>query len=448
VRVIHAYRFALAPTPEQERGLYSHAGAARFAWNWGLTRCKENYEREGKWLNSFQMHKLWNEVKKADQELSWWSENSKCAYQEAFADLHRSLLRFALSRKGMRRGAKQGFPSFKKLGRCRPAFRLTPGRPGTIRCSGSSVTLPRLGVIKTHESTRKLARRLESGSARVLNAAVSYDGRRWYVSLTCEVDRDDRRASNPDSVVGVDLGIKHLAVLSTGELIDNPRHLNTAQRKLRKLARRSARRVGPYDVSAQSARVPSKRWKKAKEQLSLAHAKVANLRRDAIHKVTSRLVAHHGTIVIESLNVAGMVRNRKLARHVSDAAFGEIRRQLAYKTTWRGSRLLLADRWFPSSKTCSGCSAVKTKLLLSERTYVCAKCGLTLDRDQNAARNLAALAAKIDVAASGAETLNGRGADRKTLLAGLVAVKRQPGTASAGQTGTALPQGRAAANPP
>ena len=117
---------------------------------------------------------------------------------------------------------------------------------------------------------------------------------------------------------------------------------------------------------------------------------MANLRKDGLHKLTTRLAATYGAVVVEDLNVAGMVRNRRLARSISDAGFGEIRRQLAYKTTWRGGQLFVADRWYPSSKTCSGCGAVKTKLALSERTYTCA-CGLVLDRDVNAARNLASL---------------------------------------------------------
>jgi putative transposase len=143
--------------------------------------------------------------------------------------------------------------------------------------------------------------------------------------------------------------------------------------------------------------------------------------------------------VVEDLHVAGMLANRRLARHIADAGFGELRRQLGYKTVWNGGRLVVADRWYPSSKTCSGCGTVKTKLALSERTYTCEVCGLVLDRDLNAARNLAALAAKTTTAGSG--PVAGRGADHKTRPGAQVAVKRQPGTAPAGKTGTVPPQG-------
>jgi putative transposase len=157
----------------------------------------------------------------------------------------------------------------------------------------------------------------------------------------------------------------------------------------------------------------SNRWRKANTARNRVHHRVTNLRGDAIHKLTTALAREYGSIVVEDLNVAGMVKNRKLARAISDAGFGEIRRQLTYKTNWNGGTLILAGRWFPSSKTCSGCGVVKTKLHLSERTYVCTTCGLVLDRDENAARNLASLVKRV-VAGSGPETQNGRGADRKT----------------------------------
>ncbi|GIE99317.1 RNA-guided endonuclease TnpB family protein [Paractinoplanes rishiriensis] len=175
-------------------------------------------------------------------------------------------------------------------------------------------------------------------------------------------------------------------------------------------------------------------------RLGRAHARVANLRRDGLHKLTTRLTREYGTVVVEDLNVTGMLANRTLARHVADAGFAEIRRQLTYKTGWNGGRLLVADRWYPSSKTCSGCGAVKTKLALSEREYTCEVCALVSDRDHNAALNLVALAAEYATAGSG--PVAARGADQKTRARGQVAVKREPGTTPVGQTGTVPPQGR------
>jgi putative transposase len=231
------------------------------------------------------------------------------------------------------------------------------------------------------------------------------------VSFTCEVERTDRTPSRADTVIGVDLGLKHLAVFSDGRpTAENPRHYDTARRKLGRLSRTVARRLGPDRRTGQQ---PSKRWQRADAARNRVHYRTANLRRDALHKLTTSLAREYGTIVVEDLNVSGMLKNRRLARVVADAGFGEIRRQLAYKTRWNGGTLEVADRWFPSSKTCSGCQAVTPKLPLRIRMYVCEHCGLVLDRDENAALNLAALV-KRHVAGSGPETENGRGADRKT----------------------------------
>jgi transposase len=224
VKVHQAYRFALDPSPAQERALRSHAGAARFAWNWGLARCKERYEAEGKWYSAVDLHKLCNAEKKADPALAWWRENSKCAYQEAFRDLDRALRNFTASRKGDRKGRRLGFPRFKKRGRCKEAFRFS----GVLRCCGATVTLPRLGTVRTHESTRKLARRLERGTARILSATVSRTAQRWFVSFTVEVERAVPRChARPGSAIGIDLGVKTLltGVDETGTVVtvDGPK---------------------------------------------------------------------------------------------------------------------------------------------------------------------------------------------------------------------------------
>lgn len=379
------------------------------------------------------LRRAWNAAK---QDVApWWAECSKEAYNTGLDALSRALKNWSDSRSGKRAGRPVGFPRFKSRRRTVPSVRFTTG---TIRVEPDRmhVALPRLGRLKLHESARKLARRLDNGTARIMSAAVRRDGGRWHVSFCVEVERADRRPRRAGSVVGVDIGVKHLAVLSTGELVPNPRHLGNAQRRLRQLGRAAARKTGPDRRTGQR---PSSRWQRAAARLGRAHVQVANLRRDGLHKLTTRLASTYGTVVVEDLNVTGMLRNRRLAQHIADAGFAEIRRQLAYKTSWNGGRLLVADRWYPSSKTCSGCGAVKTKLALSEREYQCEACGLVLDRDHNASLNLAALATEYDTAGSG--PVAGRGADRKTPLAGRVAAKRQPGTAKAGKTGTVPSQG-------
>jgi IS605 OrfB family transposase len=196
------------------------------------------------------------------------------------------------------------------------------------------------------------------------------------------------------------------AVLSTGECVPNPRHLGRSLARLRSAGRTLSRRAGP---NRDTRTPPSKRWERARAEVSRLHARVANQRRDGLHKLTTHLAGTYGTVVVEDLHVAGMLRNRPLARHLADAGFGEIRRQLGYKICWNGGSLIVADRWFASSKTCSACQTVKHKLSLAVRICVCDACGLTLDRDLNAAINL-----KYYVARSGWETVNGRGADQRT----------------------------------
>jgi putative transposase len=448
VKTIQAYRFALDLTPAQERSVLAHAGAARVAHNWALARVKAVLDQRAaersygvaddqltpavSWSLPA-LRKAWNTAK--PQVAPWWPEVSKEAFNTGLDALARGLKNWADSRSGKRAGRPVGFPRFKSRRRTTPSVRFTTGAI-RVEADRKHVVLPRLGRLKLHESARKLARRVEAGTARITSATVRRDGRRWHVAFTVEVERVDRAPARPDSTVGVDVGIKYLAVLSTGELVDNPRHLAAAQNRLRVLGRALSRKVGP-DRRAGSR--PSKRWQRAAARLGRAHVRVGNLRRDGLHKLTTRLAAEHGTVVVEDLNVAGMLTNTRLARHIADAGFAEIRRQLAYKTTWNSGRLVVADRWYPSSKTCSGCGAVKTKLALSEREYGCEACGLVLGRDLNAARNLAALAARYDTAGSG--PVVGRGADQKTHLGGQAALKRQPGTASAGKTGTVPPQG-------
>ncbi|MEU9828878.1 IS607 family element RNA-guided endonuclease TnpB [Micromonospora chersina] len=435
MRTIQAYRFALDVTPSQERMLLASAGAARVAHNWALTRVKavmnqraaeRSYGIPDVELTSAigwtlpALRKAWNAAK-ADVA-PWWPQVSKEAFNTGLDALARGLKNWSDSRTGGRAGRPVGFPRFKSRRRTTPSVRFTTGAI-RVEPDRKHVILPRLGRLKTHESTRKLARRLEAGSARILSATVRKCGGRWHVAFCVEVDRVERTPARPQAVVGVDVGVRCLAVLSTGGVEPNPRHLDHAMRRLRKLARRMSRRVGPDRSSGQR---PSNRWESTRLQLMRANARVANLRRDGLHKLTTRIASEYGTVVVEDLNVAGMLRNRRLARHIADAGFGELRRQLEYKTAWNGGRLLVADRWYPSSKRCSACGTVKAKLSLSERTYNCTCCGLELDRDRNAARNLAALAREVDTAGSG--PVAGRGADCKTRPSGQVAEKRQPGT--------------------
>jgi putative transposase len=414
--VTQAYRFALDPTPRQQRTLASHAGAARLAYNWGLYLVQERLEQrragedvEVPWTLPA-LRREWNRAK--HEVAPWWAENGKEAYSSGLDGLARALKNWADSRAGRRKGRPVRFPHRKRKGRCRDACRFTTGAIKVLP-DRKHVRLPRIGILKTHESTRKLARRLEHGTARILAATITRTADRWFVSFTVEVQRTTPASHGHDTVVGVDVGVRHLATLSTETIIPNPRALERSLRKLRRLNRQLARR-----------KPSSKRRRQTRRRLARVHARAANLRRDALHKLTTTLATQHATVVVEQLNLAGLVQNRHLARALADTGLAEMRRQLTYKTSWYGSQLVVADRFYPSSKTCSACGWVKAKLTLAERTFTCDTCGLFLDRDLNAARNLAKLAEHV--AQSGWETQNARGADRKTQPAGQVATKREP----------------------
>ncbi|QBS38072.1 transposase [Thermaerobacter sp. FW80] len=400
MRVLQAYRFALDPTPRQERALASHVGARRFAFNWGLALVKERLEARARgedvevpWTLAA-LRREWNRQKHL--VAPWWRENSKEAYSSGLDGLARALQNWSKSRQGERKGRRVGFPRFRKKGRGRESVRFTTG---AIRVDDQShVVLPRIGRVKTHEPTMALLRRIEAGTARILSATVAREGGRWFVSFTCEVERQPGRPRFPGRVVGVDAGVKHLAVLSTGEKWPNPRSLEKVLRKIARSSRALARRQRG-----------SRGWHKARRRLARLHARARNLRQDALHKLTHHLATTYGVVVVERLHVAGMLKNRRLARVLADAALAEIRRQLRYKCPWYGAVLVEAPLFYPSSKRCSLCGAVKLSLPLSERIFRCEECGFVLDRDENAARNLAALAAAV--AGSGPETKNARGRD-------------------------------------
>jgi putative transposase len=419
--VHQAYRFALDPTPRQQSALASAVGGARFAYNWGLALVKRRLDERAAgqdvqvpWTLPA-LRREWNRAK--HQAAPWWADNSKEAYASGLDGLARALKNWTDSRHGRRNGRRVGFPRFKRRGR-RDGCRFTTGAIRVL-ADRKHVQLPRIGVIKTHESTRKLARQLERGTGRILAATITRVADRWYVAFTCELLRQLPTSNGHTSTVGVDVGVRQLAVLSTGEQIPNPRPLEQAQRKRRRLQRQWHRQDRQRIADGRTH--PGRRQQQTRRRIATVEARAASIRRDGLHKLTSRLVSLHGTVVVEQLNVAGMLRNRRLARAIADAGFGQLRRLLDYKCRWRGVRLLVADPFYPSSKTCSACGAVRAKLHLGERVFRCEQqpCGLALDRDLNAARNLAKLIAGLEVgesdhvevpavAGSGPETRNAR----------------------------------------
>ncbi|PQP17334.1 IS607 family element RNA-guided endonuclease TnpB [Rhodococcus opacus] len=434
--VSRAFVYVLDPTPEQASVMRSHCGAQRFAYNWALSQVKANLDQRTaersyeipdaeltppvSW-SAYGLRKHWNTVKNdvavnTDTGQVWWPENSKEAYSSGIANCAAALSNWSDARSGKRKGAL-GFPRFKGK-RALLSCRFTTGSFGLVTDGGNRrhIQLPRIGVVRSAESTRKLARKIAAGTARIRSATLSYRRGRWQVSFSVETTLPARALPPTDtdsavaggrgvgrSVTGIDVGVKHLAVLSTGETIENPKHARKHAKTLQRLGRRASRQVGPDRTGQQ----PSRRWLRTQEQIRAVRTRIADSRRDHLHKLTTRLVQDFHTVVVEDLNIAGMTRSggaykRGLNRALHDAGLAEIRRQLTYKTEWTGTRLHVADRWYPSSKTCSNCQVVKAKLPLKVRVFTCDACGFRADRDHNAALNLAALAAVGEGGASSA----------------------------------------------
>ncbi len=390
-----AVKVRLDPTSKQERLMASHAGAARFAYNAGLAHVKEALDSgEPSDWSHYALLRWWNANKdelavNRDTGVVWWGQNSKEAYSMGLRDLARGFSNWSKSRKGQRKGKRVGFPKFKTKNTTM-RFAYSTGFTAPKDSDPYGLKLPRIGRVHCMENVYKRV-----AGARLIRISVARRAGRWYASLTVEREPTAPAtvlASAPKrGVVGVDLGVKSLATLSDGTVIPNPRALNMGLRALRKAQKALSRKV-----------MGSARREKAKGRVARLHARMADVRADAINKATTMIARNYSVVCVEDLNVAGMVKNHCLARSVSDAALGEFRRQLEYKTARTGAALRVVDRWYPSSKTCSNCGGVKAKLSLSERTFNCDACGLSLDRDLNAAIN-------ICVAGSAPETLNACG---------------------------------------
>jgi len=425
-----AYRFELDPTVEQAELLGSFTGASRFWFNQGLALVKQRLDERAAGADvrvPWSYKQLCSEFKGdaiKDELAPWRAEVVTGSYQAGLEQLGRALQNFS---RGRRAGRRVGFPRFRAKGRCRESVIFQRPR---IKGARHVEFDRRLGPIHTKERITKLTRLLDHDEhARVMRATISRSGSKWFVSFTVERSPKQRRARRPRAAVGVDVGLSLLATLSTGSSFENGRPLENARRRLRRLQRqldrqRRANNPGNYLPDGR-VKPGASDWQKSarmlctEERIRRLHARVANLRREQAHQLTTALTREFGVIGVESLNVRGMQSNRRLARHIADVGWGTILAQLAYKTAWAGSTLVAADRYYPSSKTCSACGLVKAKLGLSERVFTCddAACGLVLDRDHNAAVNLARMAARhaqaegldVHVAATGAETLNARG---------------------------------------
>lgn len=415
--MIRCHRIALDPNNKQTTFFARACGSARFAYNWSLAEWKRQYANGGK-PNEAALRRQLNAIKK--QDFPWMSDVGKVAVQQAVKDLGTAYKNFfedlakykrgEIKRKVIRR------PKFKKKS-VRDSFRADNGPTekgvDAVQVQDRRVKLPKVGWIRMLEPLRF--------QGQVKSATVSKTGGRWFVSLAVET-KDIPTKSENQAAVGVDLGVSSLATLSTGEVVPGPKPHKALLARLQRLGRSLSRK-----------KKGSGKWQEAKRRIGRLCARIGAVRTDALHKLTTEVAGRFDLIGIEDLNVKGMAANRHLARSILDMGFFEFRRQLEYKAAMRGGRVVVADRWFASSKTCSACGWKNEELKLSDRSWTCLVCCKVHDRDVNAAKNLENYARTASSAGSEARGEGRSGRGRKAAVK-LPPVKREPNVkASYGQ---------------
>lgn len=404
-------RIRLYPTDEQAVAFAKACGVARATWNWGLVEWKRQYEewkqQDAVWRTqggvgkcptiekptAYSLKKQYNSIKK--EKFPYVYESPKDANQQPFANLHSAFQSFF---KG-----EAEYPQLKRKKDCKDSFYLSNDQ---FRFEDGYVKLPLIGRVKLAEYLRS-----EFQGGKILSGTVSEEAGQWFLSVNIQLNGDQKTAylkERPrlgEGIVGVDLGVKTAVALSNGTMLEGPKAFKQFKKKLRRQQRVTARRARPrLDAAAKvkaerkAQGLPSllskerppqgKNEQKSRKAVARTHQKIANIRRDFLHKTTASICRENQMVVIEDLNVKGMLKNHRLARSISDMGFHEFKRQMLYKADLYGVQLVIADRWFPSSKTCSRCKHKKANLALKERIFRCASCGLVIDRDLNAALNL------------------------------------------------------------
>jgi len=373
--MILAHRIQLDPNKVQVTYLTRAAGTARFAYNWALAEwgrqfeaCKRNPALPKP--NEAALRRQLNAIKRT--QFPWMLEVTKNAPQLAIMQLGRAFQNFFEKR--------ARYPRFRRKG-INDRFTLTNDQ---FQIDGKRIRIPKLGWLRMRESLRY--------TGRIVSATVSRTADHWYASIS--IDTSDAQLQPPESggAVGIDLGVTHLATLSTGEKVAGPKALQTLLDRLRRLSRALSRKVKG-----------SCNRKKAKVKLARLHARIANVRANGLHQLSASITRRFHTIGIEDLHVKGMLGNRCLSRAIADMGFAELRRQLDYKAQRRGGEVVVIDRWYPSSKTCSCCGYKLEVLSLDIRQWTCPGCATYHDRDVNAAINLRNMAVSSTVSACGGE---------------------------------------------
>lgn len=403
-----AHKIELVPNNKQKTYFCKAFGCARLAYNWGLAEWQRRY-KEGEKVDAYGLKKAFNSIKK--EQYPFVLEVTKYATQQPFINLGKAFKKF--------------FEDLKKGTVSYPQFKKKKDNEGSFYIGGDQVTLsdtnrnsktfkkmshnekqkrqylkvPNLGWVKMTERLRFIGK--------VNGVVISQQGNKYFASFSVQVTEEECRRTHPNTSAdrtsrkaGVDLGIKSALILSEGIAVENPKPLKSELRKIKRLSRQLDKRTHARTKQERLEGIKkSSNYKKLSVKLSNEQRKVANVRRDFTQKVTTILTAHYSHIALEDLNVKGMMRNHRLAQSVTDVAFGELCRQIEYKSALNGTKVTRADRFYPSSKTCSACGNIKQDLKLSGRTYRCDKCGAVIDRDYNASLNLLSLITEKQIGA-------------------------------------------------
>lgn len=359
-------RIRLLPTLEQEEKMIKSANVARWAYNWALSRQQENYKSGGKFISNYDLRKEITQLKKND-EYKWLNEVSAQIPAQAVREACNAYIMFF--------NGVSDFPKFKSKNKAPLSFH---NRSDVLKPKDKTIGLERIGRIKTSEPLASVDK--------YYDARVKHDGKHWY--LTAGIKQEIKQIEITDNVIGIDLGIKDLAVTSDGVVYKNINKTSTIKKEEKKL-KRLQRQVSRIYRNTEKDKPKSKNLLKLERKIRLKYRRLQNIRNNHIHQITTEIVkTKPSKVVMEDLNVRGMMKNKHLSKAVGEQKFHFFKHCMEYKCELHGIEFVLADTWFPSSKTCSNCGVVKEDLKLSDRTFKCDDCGFVCGRDLNASYNL------------------------------------------------------------
>ena len=367
------FKIRLLPTEQQEILMFKSIGCSRFAYNWALNRCNELY-KQGIKYNMSNIRKEFTQLKK-QENFKWLNEVSNKVMQESMRNLDKAFKTFFKT--------KKGYPKFKTKRKSKQSFYV---RHDNLYFKQDVCNIEKIGKVK-YKTNYDIPK--GRNVIKFSNPYCSYDGKYWYLSFGMEAE-ENQTAVNKDLSIGIDLGIKDLAICSNGmtfKNINKTKRVYRIKKRLRRLQRKCSRK---YEMNKQGNQfIKTNNIIKLEKQIKLINRRLSNIRLNHIHQTTNKIIKEMPyRVVMEDLNVKGMMKNKHLSKAIQEQCFYEFKRQMQYKCEWNEIEFVQADRYYPSSKTCSCCGSIKEDLKLKDRTYVCKECGLVIDRDYNASINL------------------------------------------------------------